>query len=139
VPVKLSADKLARGRRWLLRFSGYDLDIEAAGKSVGGTRGDDGEAVAPRYQELLYESNRIELSPGVSVEVASPEDLEHYFHVRRTGVAPEFRVIRNMPDRDAEDADLGAPTLDADGDITAARVKPEERGGQGDTESGSGH
>ena len=83
VPVKLSADKLARGRRRLLRFSGYDLDIEAAGKSVGGARGDDGEAVAPRYQELLYESNRLELSPGVSVEVASPEDLEHYFHVRR--------------------------------------------------------
>ena len=53
----------------------------------------------PRYQELLYESNRFELSPGVSVEVASPEDLEHYFHVRRTGVAPEFRVIRNMPAR----------------------------------------
>ena len=139
MPVKLSADKLARGRRWLLRFAGYDLDIEAAGKNAAGARGDDGEAVAPRYQELLYESNRFELSPGVSVEVASPEDLEHYFHVRRTGVAPEFRVIRNMPARGAEPADLGEPTLDADGDITAARVKPEDRGGDGDAEAGSGH
>jgi hypothetical protein len=78
----------------------------------------------------------------VSVEVASPEDLEHYFYVRRTGVAPEFRVIRNLPARGGQPADppadLGAPTLDADGDITAARVKPEERGGEGDTESGSG-
>ena len=64
VPVKLTAEKLARGRRWLLRFAGYDLDIEAAGKNVTGARGDDGESVAPRYQELLYESNRFELSPG---------------------------------------------------------------------------
>src|SRR6202034_646898 len=111
VPVKLSAEKLARGRRWLLRFAGYDLDIEAAGKNADGARGSDGEAVAPRYQELLYESNRFELSPGVSVEVASPEDLEHYFYVRRTGVAPEFRVIRNMPDRGEQPADLDAPTL----------------------------
>jgi hypothetical protein len=132
VPVKLTADKLARGRRWLLRFAGYDLDVEAAGKHAAGARGGDDEAVAPRYQELLYESNRFELSAEVSVEVASPEDLEHYFHVRRTGVAPEFRVIRNVPVGGAPPAeapaDLGEPTLDAGGDITAARVKPEDRG-----------
>ena len=121
VPVKLTADKLARGRRWLLRFSGYDLDVEAAGT---------------RYTELLYESNRFEISPGIAVEVASPEDLEHYFHVRRTGVAPEFRVIRNTPapgsehDEDAP-AGFAEAGLDADGDITAARVKPEERGEDG--------
>jgi hypothetical protein len=143
VPVKLSADKLARGRRWLLRFAGYDLDIEAAGKNAAGARGGDGDAVAPRYQELLYESNRFELSLGVSVEVASPEDLEHYFHVRRTGVAPEFRVIRNLPARDESPADtpadLGEPPLDADGEITAARVKPEDRGAEGDTGADSGH
>jgi hypothetical protein len=136
VPVKLTADKLARGRRWLLRFSGYDLDVEAAGKHADDGRGGDGEAVAPRYQELLYESNRFEISPGISVEVASPEDLEHYFHVRRTGVAPEFRVIRNTPapgsehDEDAP-AGFAEAGLDADGDITAARVKPEERGEDG--------
>jgi hypothetical protein len=139
VPVKLTAEKLARGRRWLLRFAGYDLDIEAAGKNAAGARGDDGESVAPRYQELLYESNRFELSPGVSVEVASPEDLEHYFYVRRTGVAPEFRVIRNIPARGAAAADVGEPTLDDDGDITAGRVKPEDRRGDGDSEAGSGH
>jgi hypothetical protein len=138
VPVKLSADKLARGRRWLLRFAGYDLDIEAAGKNADGPREDQSEAVAPRYQELLYESNRFELSPGVSVEVASPEDLEHYFYVRRTGVAPEFRVIRNMPARGAHTTDLGEPTLDADSDITAARVKPEDGGTGGDAQAGSG-
>jgi len=30
----------------------------------------------------------------VTVEVASPEDLELYSHLRRTGVAPEFRITR---------------------------------------------
>jgi hypothetical protein len=38
---------------------------------------------------------RFELAPGVSVEVASPEDIELYDHVRRTGISPEFRVVRN--------------------------------------------
>jgi hypothetical protein len=79
----------------------------------------------------------------VSVEVASPEDLEHYFHVRRTGVAPEFRVIRNVPTRSAqaaeEQTDLDEPALDSGGDITAARVKREDRGDDGDARAGSGH
>ena len=48
----------------------------------------------PRYQELLYEATRFELADGLTVEVASPEDLEHYSHVRRTGAAPEFRITR---------------------------------------------
>ncbi len=93
VSVKLTADKLARGKRWMLRFGAYDLDIEgvpvggpdSSRSTIGGT---------PGYQELLYEAGRIELAPGLTVEVASPEDLEHYSHVRRTGTAPEFRVIR---------------------------------------------
>ena len=41
---------------------------------------------------------------GLSVEVASPEDLEHYSHVRRTGTAPEFRVTR-MPSAEPEPAE----------------------------------
>jgi hypothetical protein len=92
VPVKLTAEKLARGKRWMLRFDGYDLDIEAAR-----SRGSAGPGRSPRYQELLYESGRTELALGLTVEVASPEDLEHYSHVRRTGAAPEFRVTRNAP------------------------------------------
>lgn len=99
VAVKLTADKLARGRRWMLRFSGYDLDVEGAGKRAAGRvsspRGaPDDAAEAPRYQELLYEAGRFELAEGLSVEVASPEDLEHFSHVRRTGTAPEFRITR---------------------------------------------
>jgi hypothetical protein len=93
VPVKLTADKLARGKRWMLRFGAYDLDLEGAGTRAQIAAGR-GAAGAPRYQELLYEAARVELAPGLSVEVASPEDLEHYSHVRRTGIAPEFRVTR---------------------------------------------
>jgi hypothetical protein len=99
VAVKLTPDKLARGRRWLLRFGEYDLDLEGAGPRAAGARtvddaGQDEGARAPRYQELLYEANRFEVADGISVEVASPEDLEHFSHVRRTGVAPEFKVTR---------------------------------------------
>lgn len=98
VPVKLTADKLARGRRWMLRFGGYDLDVEGAGKRAAGARATpDGSVHAPGYQELLYESGRFQLAEGLSVEVASPEDLEHFSHVRRTGSAPEFRVTRATP------------------------------------------
>jgi hypothetical protein len=81
-PVKMTAEKLARGQRWTLRFGVYDLDIE--GQAEG----------APGYQELLYEANRVELADGVSVEVASPEDIERYDYIRRTGMAPEIRIVR---------------------------------------------
>ncbi len=88
-PVKLTAEKLGRGARWMLRFDVYDLDIEG-----GAARGAARSRQAPGYQELLYEAGRFELAPGVSVEVASPEDLEHYDHLRRTGTPPEIRISR---------------------------------------------
>jgi hypothetical protein len=119
VTVKLTPDKLSRGRRWMLRFGEFDLDIEGSGTRAGGARsnghprsGDETHPPhAPRYQELLYEANRFEVADGVSVEVASPEDLEHFSHVRRTGTAPEFRVTRNeagarAPESPAADADV---------------------------------
>ncbi len=83
VPVKMTAEKLVRAERWTLRVGSHDVDVEGRG------------AGAPRYQELLYEANRIALAEDVSVEVASPEDIEHYDHVRRTGKPPELRVTRN--------------------------------------------
>jgi hypothetical protein len=95
--LRLEADKLARGRRWLLHFSGHDLDVESSKLTppVHGAR----EPAAPagdgaRYQELLYEAARIRVAEGVTVEVASPEDIELYSHMRRTGHAPEFRITR---------------------------------------------
>jgi hypothetical protein len=95
-PIKLTADKLARGRRWLLRCGAYDLDIEGLPLPEAETAAES----APGYQELLYEAGRFDIAEGVSLEVAAPEDLEHYSHVRRTGSAPEFRVTRtNAPER----------------------------------------
>jgi hypothetical protein len=89
VAVKINAEKLARGTRWTFRCDVYDIDVEGHP-----ARRADGPAGPPRYQELLYEAGRFELAPGISVEVASPEDLEHYAHVRRTGTAPEIRISR---------------------------------------------
>lgn len=81
--AKITTEKLVRGQRWAVRCGEHDLDIEGRPDGV------------PRYQELLYEAVRFELAPEVSVEVASPEDIELYDHVHRTGVSPEFRVLRN--------------------------------------------
>jgi hypothetical protein len=125
VPVKLTPGKLARGRRWLLRCGLYDLDVEractpeipaTAPHSVAGSAHRPAtpapvlasEVAGGRYQELLYEANRFELADGVSVEVASPEDLEHYTHINRTGTAPEFRVTRNVVSGTAEPAEGGS-------------------------------
>ncbi|HWF53486.1 MAG TPA: hypothetical protein VG223_02605 [Solirubrobacteraceae bacterium] len=82
VPVKLTAEKLVTARFWTLRCGLYDLDIEGRPDGV------------PRYQELLYEAARFELAPELSIEVASPEDIEHYEHVRKTGVSPEIKITR---------------------------------------------
>ena len=80
--IRLNADKLARGRRWTLRCGVHDLDVE--GRAPG----------LPRYQELLYEAGTFELEPGLKIDVASPEDVERYDHVQKTGVAPEIKITR---------------------------------------------
>lgn len=81
--IKLTAEKLGRGQLWTMRCGAHDLDIE--GRTTAG----------PSYQELLYESARFQLAGDLSVEVASPEHIEHYSHVRRTGLSPEIRIMRN--------------------------------------------
>jgi hypothetical protein len=89
VPVKLTADKLARGQRWSLRCETHDLDIETVSVPQ------EGEAESgPGYQELLYEATRFEPAEGIAVEVASPEDIEHYTHRARTGQVPQMRITR---------------------------------------------
>jgi hypothetical protein len=84
VPVKLTAEKLLGPDPWTLRCGVYDIDIEGCPPGV------------PRFQELLYEAARFELAPDLSIEVASPEDIEHYAHVRRTGVSPEIKITRRQ-------------------------------------------
>lgn len=131
VTVKLTPDKLARGRRWMLRFGEFDLDVEGAGARAAGARnagqahaGDDGThpTRAPRYQELLYEANRVEVADGIAVEVASPEDLEHFSHVRRTGTAPEFVVTRNAATGAAPEAGAEGPAPESESSGTASEA-----------------
>jgi hypothetical protein len=94
VPVKLTEEKLASGGPWKLRCGVHDLDIEPRPEG------------AATYQELLYEAARFEIAPDLSVDVASPEDIEHYAHVRRTGSAPEIRITRSA----STPAGAGAPS-----------------------------
>jgi hypothetical protein len=92
VPVKLTAEKLGQSTRWTLRCGTHDVDIECGIRAAGSDTG------LPSYQELLYEAGRFELEAGLSVEVASPEDIEHFAHLRRTGVAPEITITRQAQD-----------------------------------------
>lgn len=84
-PSKLPPDACAGGQRWMLGSGPHYLDVE--GRPSG----------TPGYQELLYEAGRFELAAGLSVDVASPEDIEHYEQVRRTGAAPEILITRGTP------------------------------------------
>ena len=84
-PARLSAERFVGAERLALRCGSYDLDVEAQPAGV------------PRYQELLYEAVKFELAEGVSAEIAAPEHIEHYEHLRRTGAAPEIRVTRAVP------------------------------------------
>jgi hypothetical protein len=88
VPVKLTWQKLAERTRWALRCGSQDIDIELGVRAAGGETG------VPSYQELLYEAGRIELDAELSVEVASLEDIQHFAHLRRTGVAPQIRITK---------------------------------------------
>jgi hypothetical protein len=87
-PIKFDAEKLVRPERWALRCGDHDLDVEGRAPET------------PRFQELLYESSRFEVASEVTVEVAAPEDIEHYDHLRRTGSAPQMRVSRAVRDPD---------------------------------------
>ncbi len=116
VPFKMNEEKLARASRWTLRCGVYDLDIEG--------RPEDGS----RYQELVYEAARFDLAPDLSVEVASPEDLAHYDHLRRTGSAPEIRITRKAKDGPA--AEESGPAVQAAVQAeTAEAPKPAEEPG----------
>jgi hypothetical protein len=88
VPVKMTVEKLAERARLTLRCGTHDLDIEGGIRAAGGNSG------LPSYQELLYEAGRFQLESGLSTEVASLEDIEHFAHLRRTGVSPEIKITR---------------------------------------------
>lgn len=87
--AKAMAEQSGAGERWVLGTGKHYLDVE--GRPNG----------SPGYQELLYESARFEPAAGLAVDVASPEDIEHYAHVRRTGTSPEMRIMRGVPKESA--------------------------------------
>ncbi len=99
--LKLTAERFIHRMRWELRCGSHDIDVECGVKAAG-----DGSGI-PNYQELLYEAGKFELEAGLSVDVASPEDIEHFAHLRRTGVAPEIRITRRHK---AENADEHEPS-----------------------------
>ena len=100
-PAKLTAEMLGRGQLRTLRLGSHDLDIEGSASGL------------PSYQDLLYEASAFEVVPGVKVEVACPEDIERYAHVRRTGIAPEITIRRQSAD-DPETAGFEAPAGDGE-------------------------
>lgn len=84
-PAKMTPDSSPGGQRWMFGDGPHHLDVE--GRPSG----------TPGYQELLYEAGRFEVATGLSVDVASTEDIEHYTQVRRTGISPEMRITRGTP------------------------------------------
>lgn len=87
--AKALAERTGGGERWVLGTGTHYLDVE--GRPSG----------TPSYQDLLYEAGRFEPAPGLTVDVASPEDIEHYAHLRRTGASPEMRVSRAVSQESA--------------------------------------
>lgn len=81
-PVKLEMEQLVGPGRWELCCGAHDLDVE--GRPFG----------VPSYQELLFETVRVDVAPEVPIEVAGPEHIELYAHIARTGRAPEIVVSR---------------------------------------------
>jgi hypothetical protein len=108
--LKLTAEKLAPRTHWELRCGAYDIDVE------GGVRVADDASGAPSYQELLYEAGKFEPEPGLTVEVASPEYIEHFSHLGRTGVAPEIKITRV----NQSEASNGEASHDSTGDRKTA-------------------
>lgn len=90
--TRIVARQLTREDVWTLWCGPHPIDV--VGTSAPASSGATG---ASAYQELLYEANRFELGPELSVEVASPEDIEHYAHLHKTGRPPRMTVRRRAP------------------------------------------
>jgi hypothetical protein len=91
---RITADQLTRDEVWTLWCGPYAIEIVGTGAPASS-----GASGASGFQELLYEATRFELGPELSVEVASPEDIEHYSQLRKTGTPPKMTVTRRSPAR----------------------------------------
>jgi hypothetical protein len=92
-PAQLSVTDLMRDQVWSLCCG--TLPIDVVGTAAPSAHG---SPAASDYQELLYEATRSELTSDLCVEVASPEDIEHFAHLRRTGSAPQITITRREGD-----------------------------------------
>jgi hypothetical protein len=108
---KITVEHLTQEYIWTLWCGPHPIDVVGTAAPASS-----GTSDASGYQELLYEATRFELGPEVAVQVASPEDIEHYSHLRRTGSAPEMTVSRRRPARrraapepETDPAPTGAP------------------------------
>jgi hypothetical protein len=114
-PKRVTVERLSGSEVLTFAVGSSSVDVVGTGApAASGTWG------ATGYQELLYEANRFEPSPGLTVEVASPEDIEHYAHLRRTGTAPEIKITRveespaaASPATDSAPAPTAAPGRDS--------------------------
>lgn len=109
-PARVTVESLSGPEVWTFAYGSHRVDV--VGVAAPGASGSSG---ASDYQELLYEANRFELGPDLTVEVASPEDIEHYIHLRRTGTAPEIKISRQSQEAPADSgpAPTAAPGRDS--------------------------
>ena len=111
VTVKLTPDKLARGRRWMLRFGEFDLDVEGSGARAAGARnaGQRTRATTGPTRRGRPATRSSSTRPtGSRSPTASPSrsPRPRTWSTSPTcaapGTAPEFRVTRNAADRAAD-------------------------------------
>jgi hypothetical protein len=109
-PAHVTVESLSSRKLWAFACGSQRIDVVGTGTPATG-----GSSGASGYQELLYEANRAEIGPGLTVEVASPEDIEHYAHMRRTGTAPKITISRQseVPAADSGPAPTTAPGPDS--------------------------
>ncbi len=91
---RITAGQLTRKDVWTLWCGPHPVDVVGTAAPAGS-----GATGASAYQELLYEASGFELGPELSIQVAAPEDIQHYAHLHKTGRAPRMTVSRRSPVR----------------------------------------
>jgi hypothetical protein len=140
--AELTVAELMRDQVWSLCCGPLPIDVVGtAAPSASGGPGTSG------YQELLYESTRSDLTADLSVEIASPEDIEHYAHLRRTGIPPQITISRRESDGDSKRDEMSPERNETSPERDEAPPERDEtpptsqthRGGNGRAPTGAPH
>lgn len=109
-PARVTVESLSGRRLWAFACGSQRIDVIGTGTPAAS-----GSSGAAGYQELLYEATRVDVGPDLTIEVASPEDIEHYAHLRRTGTVPQIKISRQseVPAADSGPAPTTAPGPDS--------------------------